>query len=105
MDRIDLTPAFRTVDINKDIKLRGHVTWAGKSSMETTTDVTQLDDSGNEIKMLGRLSSMWGRGLIKFPLTPTQNSLSIETRWSFKQISSPKCMVNCEGNDLLSVQD
>ena len=58
VDRIDLTPDFCTVDINKDIKLRGHVTWAGKSSMETTTDVTQIDDSGNEVKMLGRSSSI-----------------------------------------------
>ena len=58
VDRIDLTPDFRTVDINKDIKLRGHVTWAGKSSMETTTDVTQIDDSGNEVKMLVRSSSI-----------------------------------------------
>lgn len=53
VDRIDLTPAFRSVANNKDIYLRGHVTWVGKSSMEATIEVTQQDESGTEAKLLG----------------------------------------------------
>lgn len=53
VDRIDLTPAFKDVANDRDIKLRGHVSWVGKSSMEATIDVTQPDGSGQDIKLLG----------------------------------------------------
>ncbi|KAL3848568.1 hypothetical protein ACJMK2_019419, partial [Sinanodonta woodiana] len=39
VDRIDLN--MEGIDANQDIKMSGHVTWAGKSSMEITMDLNQ----------------------------------------------------------------
>jgi len=54
VDRIDLTSAFNDVSIDEDIKLTGHVSWVGKSSMESTIQVSQRNSEGVDMKLLGR---------------------------------------------------
>lgn len=43
VDQIDISPT--QLRHNVDIRLRGHVTWAGKSSMEASMEVDQQDES------------------------------------------------------------
>lgn len=43
VDQIDISPT--QLRHNADIRLRGHVTWVGKSSMEATMEVDQQDES------------------------------------------------------------
>jgi len=54
VDRIDNTSAFHSMSIDKDIKFSGHVTWAGKTSMEVGIRLSQEDSAGVERKLLGR---------------------------------------------------
>lgn len=53
VDRIDITPVFKHVCIDRDIHLSAHVSWVGSTSMETVVDVSQQDNSGQLRKLLG----------------------------------------------------
>jgi acyl-coenzyme A thioesterase 9 len=76
VDRIELHHDNASISAEKDVKMSGHVTWVGRSSMEVTMNVEQEDADGKmQEKLTARFvmaarNPMTQKGAVVNPLKP-----------------------------------